>query len=64
MLGYSPTPQNEETPFRSRNPFAIGKLNAFWMTVNYMERCKVLHVMEFCLIMNLRSDLQPCYMND
>jgi GDPmannose 4,6-dehydratase len=30
-------PQNEATPFRPRSPFAIAKLYAYWITVNYRE---------------------------
>jgi len=37
MFGNSPPPQNEETAFRPRNPYAIAKLYACWMTVNYRE---------------------------
>jgi GDPmannose 4,6-dehydratase len=29
--------QNEDTPFRPRSPYAIAKLYAYWMTVNYRE---------------------------
>ncbi|MDP2167668.1 MAG: GDP-mannose 4,6-dehydratase [Thermodesulfovibrionales bacterium] len=31
------TPQNEKTPFYPRSPYAIAKLFAHWMTVNYRE---------------------------
>lgn len=31
------SPQNEETPFRPRSPYAIAKLYAHWTTVNYRE---------------------------
>lgn len=31
------TPQNEKTPFYPRSPYAISKLFAHWMTVNYRE---------------------------
>ncbi|WP_103029511.1 GDP-mannose 4,6-dehydratase [Salinibacter altiplanensis] len=31
------TPQNEETPFRPRSPYAAAKLYAYWITVNYRE---------------------------
>jgi len=31
------TPQNEKTPFYPRNPYAIAKLYAYWITVNYRE---------------------------
>ncbi len=30
-------PQNEKTPFRPRSPYAVAKLYAYWMTVNYRE---------------------------
>lgn len=30
-------PQNEETPFYPRSPYAIAKLYGHWMTVNYRE---------------------------
>ncbi|WP_100258945.1 GDP-mannose 4,6-dehydratase [Qipengyuania seohaensis] len=30
-------PQNEETPFRPRSPYAVAKLYAYWITVNYRE---------------------------
>jgi len=31
------TPQNEETPFYPRSPYAVAKLFAHWSTVNYRE---------------------------
>ena len=31
------TPQNEETPFYPRSPYAISKLYAYWITINYRE---------------------------
>jgi GDPmannose 4,6-dehydratase len=31
------TPQNETTPFYPRSPYAIAKLYAYWITVNYRE---------------------------
>ena len=37
LYGSSPAPQNEETPFRPRSPYAIAKLYAYWATVNYRE---------------------------
>jgi GDPmannose 4,6-dehydratase len=30
-------PQNESTPFYPRSPYAVAKLYAFWITVNYRE---------------------------
>jgi GDPmannose 4,6-dehydratase len=30
-------PQNEETPFHPRSPYAVAKLFAHWMTINYRE---------------------------
>ena len=37
MFGDSPPPQNEETPFRPRSPYACAKVYAYWMTKNYRE---------------------------
>ena len=31
------TPQSETTPFHPRSPYAIAKLYAYWITVNYRE---------------------------
>ena len=31
------TPQNEETPFYPRSPYAAAKLYAYWITINYRE---------------------------
>ncbi len=33
----SESPQRETTPFRPRSPYAIAKLYAYWITVNYRE---------------------------
>ncbi len=37
LFGSSPPPQNEDTPFRPRSPYASAKAYAFWMTANYRE---------------------------
>jgi len=37
MFGASPPPQNERTPFYPRSPYAVAKVYAFWITVNYRE---------------------------
>jgi GDPmannose 4,6-dehydratase len=37
MFGLSPAPQNESTPFHPRSPYAVAKLYAHWITVNYRE---------------------------
>ena len=37
MFGASPPPQSENTPFRPRSPYAVAKVYAYWMTVNYRE---------------------------
>ncbi|HQN17288.1 MAG TPA: GDP-mannose 4,6-dehydratase, partial [Bacteroidales bacterium] len=31
------TPQSEKTPFYPRSPYAVAKLYAYWITVNYRE---------------------------
>ena len=30
-------PQNEDTPFHPRSPYAVAKMYAYWITVNYRE---------------------------
>ncbi|MFN3532572.1 MAG: GDP-mannose 4,6-dehydratase [Candidatus Brocadia sp.] len=37
MFGASSPPQNEKTSFSPRSPYAVAKLYAYWMTVNYRE---------------------------
>jgi GDPmannose 4,6-dehydratase len=37
LYGSTPPPQNEESPFRPRSPYASAKLMAYWSTVNYRE---------------------------
>lgn len=37
MFGGTPPPQNESSPFRPRSPYAIAKVHAYWMAVNYRE---------------------------
>jgi GDPmannose 4,6-dehydratase len=37
LFGSTPPPQNEESAFRPRSPYAAAKLMAYWSTVNYRE---------------------------
>ncbi|MHB8067651.1 MAG: GDP-mannose 4,6-dehydratase [Desulfobaccales bacterium] len=37
LYGDAPPPQNEDTPFRPRSPYAAAKLYAYWMVRNYRE---------------------------
>ena len=37
MFGATHPPQNENSPFHPRSPYAVAKLYAHWMTVNYRE---------------------------
>ncbi len=37
LYGSTPPPQNENSPFRPRSPYASAKLMAYWSTVNYRE---------------------------
>ena len=37
LYGASSPPQNENTPFRPRSPYAAAKLYAYWMVTNYRE---------------------------
>lgn len=41
LFGASPPPQNENTPFYPRSPYAAAKIYAYWMTVNYREGYKM-----------------------
>jgi GDPmannose 4,6-dehydratase len=41
MFGASPPPQNEETPFYPRSPYAIAKVYAYFITINYREAYKI-----------------------
>ena len=37
LYGSTPPPQNEDSKFRPRSPYAAAKLMAYWSTVNYRE---------------------------
>ena len=37
LYGSTPPPQNEDSTFRPRSPYAAAKLMAYWSTVNYRE---------------------------
>ncbi len=37
MFGASPPPQNEDTSFHPRSPYAVAKVYGYWATVNYRE---------------------------
>ena len=37
LYGSTPPPQNEDSKFRPRSPYAAAKLMAYWATVNYRE---------------------------
>ena len=37
LFGSTPPPQNEESRFKPRSPYAAAKLMAYWCTVNYRE---------------------------
>jgi GDPmannose 4,6-dehydratase len=37
LFGSTPPPQNEESRFRPRSPYAAAKLMSYWATVNYRE---------------------------
>jgi GDPmannose 4,6-dehydratase len=41
MFGEAPSPQNEETPFKPRSPYACAKVYAYWMTKNYRDGCNI-----------------------
>jgi GDPmannose 4,6-dehydratase len=37
LFGSTPPPQNEESAFKPRSPYAAAKLMAYWCTVNYRD---------------------------
>lgn len=37
LFGSTPPPQNEQTPFHPRSPYAAAKCAAYWATINYRE---------------------------
>jgi GDPmannose 4,6-dehydratase len=37
MFGAAPPPQNEDTPFQPRSPYAAAKVYAYWVTRTYRE---------------------------
>jgi GDPmannose 4,6-dehydratase len=37
MYGSAPPPQSEDTPFHPRSPYAVSKVAAYWLAVNYRE---------------------------
>lgn len=37
MFGSAPPPQDEETPFKPRSPYACAKVYAYWMAKNYRD---------------------------
>jgi len=37
LYGATPPPQNEDTPFYPRSPYAAAKLYSYWITKNYRE---------------------------
>lgn len=41
MYGNAPAPQNEQTPFEPRSPYAASKVYSYWMTANYREAYKM-----------------------
>jgi len=41
LYGSTPPPQNEDSEFRPRSPYAAAKLMAYWSTVNYREAYEV-----------------------
>lgn len=41
LFGSANPPQNENTPFYPRSPYAVAKLYSYWITVNYREAYKL-----------------------
>ena len=41
MYGDAPAPQDEQTQFRPRSPYATAKVYAYWNTINYREGYRI-----------------------
>jgi GDPmannose 4,6-dehydratase len=41
MFGKTPPPQNENTAFYPRSPYAVAKVAGYWATINYREAYKL-----------------------
>ena len=52
-------PQSEKTPFYPRSPYAVAKLYAYWITVNYVKLTTFMQATAFCLTMKVRSGGRP-----
>jgi GDPmannose 4,6-dehydratase len=52
------TPQTETTPFYPRSPYAVAKLYAYWITVNYREAYGM-YACNGILIMNQADAAKP-----
>jgi GDPmannose 4,6-dehydratase len=52
------TPQTENTPFHPRSPYAIAKLYAYWITVNYRGPCGIMHQTAYYLTMRAQSGVR------
>ena len=50
------SPQKETTPFYPRSPYAVAKLYAYWIVINYREAYDILLVMESFLIMKVPEE--------
>jgi GDPmannose 4,6-dehydratase len=44
LFGSSAAPQNEQTPFHPRSPYAAAKLYSYWVTKNYREAYNIFAV--------------------
>ena len=56
MFGSSKPPQNENTIFKPSSPYAVSKLYAHWITINYRDSYNILLVMEYYLIMKVQLE--------
>ncbi len=53
------TPQSETTPFYPRSPYAVAKMYAYWITVNYREAYGMFACNGIFSIMSLRCAERP-----
>ena len=53
------TPQRESTPFYPRSPYAVAKLYAYWITINYREAMACTPATASCSTTSRRGAVKP-----
>ena len=51
-------PQNENTPFYPKSPYAVSKVYAHWITKNYRESYNIFACNGICSIMKVQGEVK------